>query len=578
MRIICRSFFFLVILSLLFSCRTEPRGTDSSDRNAELSIRLKRDPAKLNPMTYPSTLAREVHQYILVPLADFDPVSLQLRPILIKDIPVAQPITEGVFKGGEKYTIEFLPEAKWDNGKPITAEDYLFTIKTIKNEQIDARGWRAYFEDLVDIIIDPENDRKFDVILKKPYMLAVEALVTANLFPKHIYDPNNATNILSVDGTVSEEGKTLDSTFVKNFNGVVHSREIVEGAGPYKLTGWETDQFLTLERKENYWASNSNNPFLQALPQTIIFKIVPEELSALTLLESGDINVMTGVSSANFKKLKSKSAEENKYNFHTPQLIFYYYLLANNEDKILADANVRKALAYLTNVDQMISNFENGNATPQVGHFHPTKTYYNDRLKPIGYDLEIAKSLLNKSGWLDSDDDGLLDKVIDGKKMDLDLDILISKSELGRKVSLMLQSEAKKIGVNIELVTKSGGEIRADTKSGNYQLNTAAVRQGANADDPYARWHSEGASNFANYSNKKVDALIDELRLITSPEDRDAIYKKIQEEMYDDVPSIFLYSPKERIIVSKNISATVTPKRPGYLANTFATEKVALEK
>ncbi len=578
MKVICKSFFFFVVLSLLFSCRTDPQTSSSDDRSAELSIRLKRDPAKLNPMTYPSSLAREVYQYIIVPLADFDPVSLQLRPILIKEIPVAQPITEGQHKGGEKYTLEFLPEAKWDNGKSITAEDYLFTIKAIKNEQIDARGWRPYFEDLVDVIVDPDNNRKFEVVFSKPYMLAVEALVTANLFPKHIYDPNNATDVLNIDGTIKDKSNTLDSTFVKNFNGVVHSREIVEGAGPYKLSGWETDQFLTLERKENYWASNSENPFLKALPQTIVFKIIPEELSALTLLESGDINVITGVSSANFEKLKDTSEEENKYNFHTPQLIFYYYLLTNNEDKILADANVRKALAYMSDVDQMISNFENGMATPQVGHFHSTKSYYNDKLKPLGYNLDKAKTLLNNSGWMDSDSDGVLDKIIDGKKTDLELEILVSKAELGRKVSLMLQSEAKKVGVNIELVTKSNGEIRNDTKSGNYQLNTAAVRQDANADDPFARWHSNGSSNLANYSNKNVDALIDELRITMSPESRDAIYKKIQEEMYDDVPSIFLYSPKERIIVSKNISATVTPKRPGYLANTFATKKVAIEQ
>jgi len=571
-----KSLSFFLIIALLFSCKTDPN-RNHTDGNAEINIRLKRDPAKLNPMTYPSSFSREIYQYLMVPLADFDPESLQLIPILIKSIPTAVPITEGKFKGGEKYTLEFLEEAKWDNGTPITAQDFIFTIKSIKNEQIDSRSWRGYFKDLVDVIIDPENEKKFEVVFNKPYMLALEAIVTANLFPKHIYDPTNATDVLDINGTVIQEGEMLDSTFVKNFNGVVHSREIVEGAGPYKLTAWETDQFLTIERKENYWASNSSNPFLQAKPKKMNFKIVPEELSALTLLESGELNVVTGISSANFKDLKSNVEESKKYNFLSPQLISYYYLLVNNEDKILADPKVREAIAYLTNVDQMISNFENGNATPQVGHFHATKSYYNNALKPIGYDIEKAKSILVEAGWTDSDSDGVLDKKINGKKEDLSLDVLVSKAELGRKVSLMLQSDAKKIGVVIKLVTKSGSEIRKDTKSGNYQLNTAAVRQDANADDPYARWHSKGESNYTNYKNEEVDALIDKLRSITNAPGREGIYKEIQEKMYEDVPCIFLYSPRERIIVSKNINATATPKRPGYLANTFSSSMVLSE-
>jgi len=195
-------------------------------------------------------------------------------------------------------------------------------------------------------------------------------------------------------------------------------------------------------------------------------------------------------------------------------------------------------------------------------------------LKPIGFDIEKAKILLAEAGWSDTDEDGILDKLIEGKKEDLKLDILVSKAELGRKVSLMLQADAQKLGVGINLVTKSGGEIRNATKNGDYQLNTAAVRQDANADDPFARWHSDGTSNYSNYKNPEVDVLIEELRTTTNVSDRDPIYKKIQELMYADVPAVFLYSPKERIIVSKNIDATVTPKRPGYLANTFSSTMV----
>ena len=574
MKILINNTILLLFILFVFGCKSEP----PIDNNAQINIRLKRDVKKLNPIIYPSPVSREIYQYIQIPLADFHPESLELFPILIKEIPIAQEILTGPFEGGLKFEIEFLEDAVWDNGSPITAEDYIFTIKVIRNEQIDSRAWRAYFEDVVDITVDETNPRKFEVIYKEPYMLALEALTTINLYPKHIYDPESNTDKLDIHGKLLNEDILLDSLFVANFNGAKHSRDVVEGAGPYKLVAWEADQFVVLERKENYWGATRDNPFLQALPEKIIFKVIPDEVSALTLLESEELNVITGVSSANFEDLRNNQDNELKYNFHMPQLIRYYYLLTNNEDVILKDKNVRKAVALLTDIDQMISTLENGHGIPQVGHFHATKKYYNNTIDPIGFNVDEAEKLLRNSSWIDTDGDGLLDKVLDGKKTDLVIDVLVSKAELGRKVSLMLQESAQKIGMKINIVTKSGGEIRKDLKNGNYQLNTAAVVQDANADDPFARWHSQGQNNRSNYNNPKVDLLMDQLRLTMSESARKKIYMEIQSLMFEDVPSIFLYSPKERIVVSKKIEAKVSPKRPGYMANTFDTNLVLSEK
>ena len=65
-------------------------------------------------------------------MADFDPVTYKLNPILIKSIPKEETITEGPFAGGTKYTIEFREDAKWDNGSPITGNDFLFSTKAIQ--------------------------------------------------------------------------------------------------------------------------------------------------------------------------------------------------------------------------------------------------------------------------------------------------------------------------------------------------------------------------------------------------------------------------------------------------------------
>ena len=554
-------------ISGLYSCKTEPVQKDLE----ELSIRIKRDPSKLNPIIYPSSAARELYSYILVPIADFNPETLELEPILIKEIPEAVSLTDGEYKGGVRFDLEFLEEAKWDDGSEIDGDDLVFTLKTVKCKEIEASGWRAFFEKMVDIQVDLKNKKKVSVTFSEPYMLALESVVTVNLYPKHVYDPTGATDALGVDGNLIDSSASIDSSFVSNFNGVKHSRDVVQGAGPYKLTAWETDQYVILERKENYWAEGTSNPYLQASPSKMIFKVIPDETSALALLQDGEIDLLSSVTSANFEALKEDYAD--KFTFLNPQLIRFYYLALNNKDVLLADPKVRKALAHCTDVDQMIQTLENGYGNRQNSIFHSTKSYADRDLKGVPFNLKMAAKELEEAGWSDTDNDGIVDKSIAGKKEQLELDFLVSKSPLGRKVSMIMQQEAKKVGIKINLVTKTRGEIAEAMKSGNFHASPSAITSDPNDDDPFNKWHTNGPRNYVGYSNSELDMLIDKNRLEIDRAQRIIRYQQMQEIMAEDYPVIFLYSPQERMVVAKNLNATATPKRPGYLSNTFSSKE-----
>lgn len=558
---------FGIGISTILSCKSDPVQKDLD----KINIRIKRDPAKLNPIIYPTSASREVYSYILVTMADFNPYSLELEPILIKEIPTAKSITEGKYKGGVQFDIEFLEEAKWDDGSDVDGEDLAFTLKTVQCPEIEASAWRGFFENLVEVNVDSDNKKKVSVIFSEPYMLALEAVATVNLYPKHIYDPSGATDALDAQGKMIVADAKIDSSFVANFNGVKHSREVVEGAGPYKLSEWVTDQYIILEKKENYWAAGSQNPYLQASPSKMIFKIIPDETSALTLMQDGELDLMSSVSSANFQDLKEKYPD--KFTYLNPQLIRFYYMALNNEDEILADAKVRKALAHCTDVDQMITSIENGYGNRQHSIFHSTKSYADKNLKGVEFNIELAKKELAEAGWKDTDGDGVVDKVLNGKKRQLELEFLISKSPLGKKISLIMQQEAKQAGIKIDLVTKSRGEIAQDLKSGNYQASPSAITSDPNDDDPYNKWHTDGGRNYVNYSNPEYDKLIELNRDEMDREKRIIRYREMQKLMAQNNPVIFLYSPLERMVVSKSLNAKSTPKRPGYLSNTFASRE-----
>src|SRR5690606_21949430 len=200
---------------------------------------------------------------------------------------------------------------------------------------------------------------------------------------------------------------------------------------------------------------------------------------------------------------------------------------------------------------------------------------YERSLKPVEFDLEKAKSLLGSAGWTDTDKDGILDKVIDRKKRDLVLDIYVSGQELGNQVALLLQQNAGKAGIKINIVEKEFKQIRAEhIKTRNYHLIPSVVSTDLNAwDELRSRYHSlsdnPGGANDGSYHNPEADLLLDRIPAESNEEKRMDMYLQLQKIIYEDQPMIYLYVPTERIIVNKIWRAHASMKRPGYAVNTF---------
>jgi len=301
---------------------------------------------------------------------------------------------------------------------------------------------------------------------------------------------------------------------------------------------------------------------------------MPDEMTAMTALKSGNIDVIKLRNSGSFVDLKKDAEHAENFSFFTPELMLSQYIALNNDHPILKDVKVRKALAALIDVEDIINSLDYGLGTQTIGPFHPSKDYYNSKLSPVKYDLERAKKLLAESGWSDLDNDGDLDKSIDGKSQELALDILISGAELGKKVALMFQESAKKAGVKINIVTKDYRLIRKENLyAQNYDMVASISSSDLAPDDPFIYWHSDnsdlGEQNTYSYKNEKSDELIDQIRSTRDATKRKQHYLALQEQLYEDQPVIFMYAPLDKIVVNKNFEAAATSKRPGYLANTF---------
>lgn len=571
MRSLIGVFLFVFILN---SCSNDTSKTQ--EKTFDINLRIHADPGQINAFYSPTSIGREVFQYMFTPLADFHPDDLKLTPILIEAIPVGE---KEIINGNEYVTFEitFLEEAQWPDGKSLSAKDYLFTITMIKHPDSKITAWKPYFEYMKRIELDKDNDRRFKVYMDPTYMLSLETALTTNIMPHHKYDKdgvliNNSEQIFDSNYVASDSSEVAIVEEVnKTFN---HKKEIFQ-VGPYELTDFQSEEYIILEKKKDYWGDAfPNNPFLQAYADRMVFKVVPDEVAAINMAKEGKLDLVNVRSSETFLKLRDDSTVNTDWTFHTPQITRTYYLSLNNKGKVLKDKRVRRALTHLVDVDDIIENLDGGLAIRTTGPFHQSKSYYNSDLQPISYNVEMAKEILSAAGWEDTDDDGVRDKVIEGAKVDLTLEYLYTGSELAKGIGLLLKGTAKEAGMDIEMVSKKMSLIRKDNLSQfNYDMFASAITTDANPDDPYSRFHSDnavpGTSNIMGYANKKADVLIEKIRTTLDVKERHKAYLDLQEIFYEDQPCVFLYNPLSKIMINKNFTAKTTSKRPGYLANTF---------
>ena len=321
------SLIFLILVFLLGCSDQKTVSTSSEDYNC--NIRINRDPGRINPFYAPTSYGRELFQYIFLPVADFHPDDLALSPILIKEIPEAKEYVDASGNEFISYDITFKNNAKWSDGTPITNTDYAFTVKAIKHPASKATRWKPYFDFIKDVMLDPNDDKKLSIIMDKDYMLSKEAALTICIMPAHVFDADNKLSTVAVKTLTSdyEETDPAMTELIEGVNASMNSKTDVVQNGPYKLIDYQTDLYIVLERIEDYWgASENDNPFLAAGPKQIIFNVVPDELTAVTMAKEGKLDFLSMKQSQAFLDLKNDETFNKMWSFHVPQLMMFYYI------------------------------------------------------------------------------------------------------------------------------------------------------------------------------------------------------------------------------------------------------------
>jgi peptide/nickel transport system substrate-binding protein len=504
------------------------------------------DPENLNPLTSNDFGASQVLAWIFPPLIRVDPTTLELAPMLAKALPE-------VSEDKLTYTYHLRDDVTFSDGKPLTAEDVVFTLKATRNPKVNAPSQRNYYNSVKDAVaLDPYTVR---ITLSQVYFLNDWVLGGTSPIPRHYYDPENLLDGISVAelndwNSLAPAKQERAERFAKDFNERFNRRPIGPGAMILEDPKRDlvTGEKIELRHRNGYFAPG-HPELADPWVDRVVYRVINDADAALASLKAGAIDFM-GLRPVQYLKQTSDPRFEERIEKHVDLASSYSYIGWNEKRAIFADPHVRQALSHLVDKRNICDKVMLGLADPVESPIYPRRPEYNGSLQPWAYDPARAKELLAEAGWSDTDGDGILDKEIDGKRVPLRFEIVSNAGNDDRRnLGLVVADEFKRAGIDATFRAIDWSILLDKVKSFDYDAVILGwTSSGAQPPDLYQIWHSSqavpGGSNHISYKNAEVDSLLEAYRIEFDAAKRKQLYDRVQEILYEEQPYTWVYAPK----------------------------------
>ena len=283
-----------------------------------------------------------------------------------------------ILEQGKVYEFNLKENILWQDLEPLTADDVVFTVETIQNQEINS-SLRPIW---LGVEVEKISDFGLRFKLKNASSVFLENC-TLKIIPKHIWE------------NVSPENFILS---------VATKLDLVVGSGPYKLEGLSQDSdgkgvSLDLVRNPSYFAES---PRLSK----ISFRFFESEDDLINAYKKGEIKGFS------LNSIKDVPENGNVYSF---SLLRYFAVFLNPKNsKVLTEKGVRMALNYGTNKNELLNTFFGGQGKIVHSPILPDIYGFEEPSKIYEYNPEKARSILEEIGFL-TKEDGFREKIIEKK-------------------------------------------------------------------------------------------------------------------------------------------------------------------
>ena len=425
---------------------------------------------------------------------------------------------------GRTYTFHLRDDAKWSDGKPVTAEDFVFgwqhmldpasaskyayMLYPVKNAEAVNTGKMSADQLGVESL---DDGKTFRVTLTEaaPYFLGILTHYTAFPVPKHVYDQ-----------------------YGKQWTQMDH----IQTNGPYKPTNWVSHDHITAEKNPEF------HDAANVAIDTINYYPTEDRNAGVSRFRAGELDVMRAYDSDRYQWLKENLPEATHM---SPYLGSYYYVLNHRDGHPTTDIRVREALNLAVRREVMSKQIMDNTFLPAYALVPPGINHYETQHMTLDGDdmntrLAEAKKLMKEAGY--------------GPDKPLNLRLRYNSSDEHKKIAVALAAMWKPLGVNVQMINSEATVHYQSIANGDFDVARAGwVADYDDAENFLTLLHTGVGNNYGAYSNPEYDKLLDQANVTLDEDKRASLMQQAEQIALGDYALVPLLTYVTRNLVNPEL-------------------------
>ena len=472
--------------------------------------RLWSDPPTLDPHLTGDTTSAGIVAEVFSGL-----VSLDTDLKLVPDIAESWTIEDGTV-----YTFKLRANAKFHNGKPVTAQDFKWSMERAAAPETaspvadtylnDILGAEKYFDGEADEIVGIKviDDHTLEITTDAPkaYFLAKLTYPTAHVLDREVVEAGGRS--WWIDNPV--------------------------GTGPFKLSEYRIGERIVLERNEDYYRDLAG-------VETIVMNLAGGQ--AMAMYENDEIEI-TGVGLYDLERVLDPNEPLNKELVVAPPGFSVSYIGFNTSMAPFDDVKFRQALNHAVDKQLIATGVLSELVEPAYSILPPGFPGYTEDIVGLQFDPELARKLLSESKYADAESRPRIVVTVPG-----------TGGTIGLDLEVVLEMWKQELGVQVEIQQVEWATYLEDLDDKKFQ---AYAGLGWEADYPDPQdfldilFHSESSINHGNFKNAEIDAVLEEARVEADIQKRIALYHQAEQMIVDAAPWVPMWFTGDRYALVKD--------------------------
>ena len=392
-------------------------------------------------------------------------------------------------------TLKLRDDVTFQNGEKFTANDVKYSYERIMDMNSTASSKFVGVLDHVEVV----DDYTVKLVLVKPNVDWLDTL---------------ALPLASIVNQKAIEADELKGPWI--------------GTGMWIITDLEEGDYVHMVKNENYWGGTTPT-------KELTFRYIPEESARLIALQNGEIDVCIGPADTELDFIRN---DKNLVLIEIPSATCCYFSF-NTAKGPGSDENLRLALAYCINYEDVIIGASSGTGTRAISNWGPVTFGYYDGFGDYERNLDLAKEYLAKSAYKE-----ILISVRDDERM---------------RAAQIIQSNAREIGltVNIEKIEAAALTAKSAFKTAEHESMIYTLGWNSYGDDASRAYGKGSNTNKATLSDDRVMELLELGRSCTDDTQRKQYYAEIQTLNHEHAWYLPLFYTELSVAINKGVSGVI---------------------